>query len=50
MKTASIPQEVLDGLGLALDEHDLIRKYRLRDLNFKGYFYAESIASIPAKF
>jgi hypothetical protein len=49
MKTASIPQEVLDGLGLALDEHDLIRRHGLRDPNFKGYSYAESIASTPAK-
>ena len=49
MKTASISQEVLDGLGLALDEYDLIRRHGLRDPNFKGYSYAESIASTSAK-
>jgi hypothetical protein len=32
-----------------LDKYDLIRRYRFRDPNFKGYFYAESIASISAK-
>ena len=48
-KPASIPQEVLDGLGLALDEYDLIRRHGLRDPNFKGYSYAESIASTSAK-
>jgi hypothetical protein len=49
MKTASIPQKVLDGLGLALDKYDLIRRHKFRDPNFKGYSYAESIASTPAK-
>jgi hypothetical protein len=49
MKTASIPQEILDRLGLALDEHDLIRRHGLRDPNFKRYSYAESIASILIK-
>jgi hypothetical protein len=49
MKIVSIPQEVLDRLGLALNEYDLIRRYGFRDPNFKGYSYAKSIASIPAK-
>jgi hypothetical protein len=50
MKTASIPQKVLDKLGLALDKYDLIRKHEFRDLNFKEYSYAKNITSISAKF
>jgi hypothetical protein len=49
MKTAFIPQEILDRLRLALNKYDLIRKHRFRDPNFKEYSYAESIASIPIK-
>jgi hypothetical protein len=43
MKTAFIPQEILDRLRLALNEYDLIRRHEFRDPNFKGYSYAESI-------
>jgi hypothetical protein len=50
MKTVSISQEILNKLRLALDKHDLIRRHRFRDPNFKRYSYAESIASTPAKF
>jgi hypothetical protein len=49
MKTASISQEVLNGLRLALNEYDLIRRYRFRDPNFKKYSYAENIVSILVK-
>jgi hypothetical protein len=49
MKTASIPQKVLDKLGLALDKHDLIRRHEFRDPNFKKYSYTESITFISAK-
>jgi hypothetical protein len=49
MKTAFISQKILDGLGLVLNEHDLIRRHGFRNLNFKGYSYAESIAFILAK-
>jgi hypothetical protein len=49
MKTVSIPQEILNRLRLVLDEYDLIRRHRFRDLNFKGYSYAKNIAFIPAK-
>jgi hypothetical protein len=49
MKTASIFQKILNGLRLALDKHDLIRKYKFRDPNFKEYFYTENIAFTLAK-
>jgi hypothetical protein len=49
MKTESISQEILDRLKLALNKYDLIRRHRFRNLNFKKYSYAESIASTPAK-
>jgi hypothetical protein len=50
MKTVSIPQEILNGLKLVLDKHDLIRRYEFRDPNFKEYSYAKSIAFTLAKF
>jgi hypothetical protein len=50
MKTASIPQEILNGLRFALNKYDLIRRHKFRNLNFKGYSYAESIAFTLAKF
>jgi hypothetical protein len=49
MKTASIPQEILNKLRLALDKYNLIRKHELRNPNFKEYFYTKSIAFIPTK-
>jgi hypothetical protein len=49
MKIAFIPQKILDGLGLALDKYDLIRRYGFRDLNFKEYSYTESIVLISVK-
>jgi hypothetical protein len=49
MKTASISQKILNKLRLALDKYDLIRKYKFRDSNFKGYSYAKNIVSILAK-
>jgi hypothetical protein len=49
IKTAFISQKVLDRLGLALDKHDLIRRHRFRDPNFKRYSYTENIASILTK-
>jgi len=50
MKTASISQEILNGLRLALNKYDLIRKYGFRDPNFKGYSYTESIVFTLIKF
>jgi hypothetical protein len=49
MKTASISQKILDGFGLALDKHDLIRRHKFRDPNFKGYSYTENIVFTLAK-
>ena len=49
MKTASIPQKVLNELRLALNKYDLIRRHRFRDPNFKGYFYIKNIAFTLAK-
>jgi hypothetical protein len=49
MKTAFIPQEILDKLKLALDKHDLIRRHKFRNPNFKRYSYTESIVFILAK-
>jgi hypothetical protein len=39
----------MNGLRLTLDKYDFIRRFRLRDPNFKGYFYAKSIVSISIK-
>jgi hypothetical protein len=50
MKTVSISQEILNRLRLVLNKHDLIRRHKFRDPNFKEYFYTESIASTLAKF
>jgi hypothetical protein len=49
MKTASIPQEILDRLRFTLDKYDLIRRHKFRDPNFKEYSYIESIAFILTK-
>jgi hypothetical protein len=49
MKTVSIPQEILNKLKLALNKHDLIRRHKFRDPNFKEYSYAKSITSTSAK-
>jgi hypothetical protein len=49
MKIAFIPQEILNGLKLALNEYDFIRRHEFRDPNFKRYSYIKSIASILVK-
>ena len=49
MKIASIPQAVLNKLGLTLNKNNLIRRHKLRDLNFKKYSYTKNIVFISAK-
>jgi hypothetical protein len=50
MKIVSIPQEVLDGLGLALDEYDLIRRHGFATPILKDILMLRALLSLQSNF